>query len=149
MKRKNVKKTRGRPFKPGNPGRPKGALNKVTLAVQALLDGQAEALTQKAIDLALGEDLTALRLCLERICPPRKSRPVNINLPSVETAVGIANAQNAVVQAIANGELTPEEGSIISGILEARRKTIETQDHETRLAALEAEAKKSKHPRKR
>jgi hypothetical protein len=57
--RKYVTKTRGRPFAPGNPGRPKGSRNKATLAAEALLDGEAEALTRKAIELALAGDVTA------------------------------------------------------------------------------------------
>jgi hypothetical protein len=64
-------KQRGRPFKPGqsgNPlGRPKGVRNRATVAAEALLEGEAEALTRKAIELALAGDPTALRLCLERI----------------------------------------------------------------------------------
>jgi len=136
---------RGRPFpkgQSGNPaGRRQGSRNKATLALEALMDGQAETITQKAVDLALEGDTTALRLCLERIFPPRKSRPVNIALPEVTTAEGVAEAQGAVVQAVADGELTPEEGSTITGILEARRKAIETQDHESRIWALESKSK--------
>jgi uncharacterized protein DUF5681 len=134
---------RGRPFpkgKSGNPaGRRQGSRNKATLALEALMDGQAETITQKAIELALQGDTTALRLCLERICPPRKSRPVNITLPEVKTVDGVAEAQAAVVQAVADGELTPDEGTAFTNILEARRKAIETLDHESRIAKLEEE----------
>ena len=66
----------------GNPsGRPRGARNKTTLAVEALLDGEAEVLTRKAIERAKDGDSVALRLCLERILPPRKDRPVSFALP--------------------------------------------------------------------
>jgi len=58
--------------------------------------------------------------------------------PWIKESEGVAEAQAAVVQAVADGELTPEEGSTITGILEARRKAIETQDHEGRISALEA-----------
>ena len=62
------------PGQSGNPaGKPKGARNKTTLAVEALLDGEAEALTRKAIERALEGDSVALRLCLERI-PSRPAR---------------------------------------------------------------------------
>ena len=55
----------------GNPnGRPKGSRNAATLAIEVLLDGQAQALTQKAIELALAGDPVALRLCLERMTTP-------------------------------------------------------------------------------
>ena len=140
---KTTGEQRGRPFpkgQSGNPaGRRQGSRNKATLALEALMDGQAEAITQKAVDLALEGDTTALRLCLDRILPPRKSRPVTIELPEVKTADGVADAQATVVQAVADGELTPEEGTTITNILEARRKAIETQEHESRIAALEEE----------
>ena len=87
-------------FKPGNPGRPKGARHKTTLAIEALLDGEAEALTRRAIELALEGDLIALRLCLERICPPRKDRPVTFGLSKLETAADAKNAAAAVIAAV-------------------------------------------------
>ena len=79
----------GRPFAPGtsgNPrGRPSGSRHKTTLAMEELLDGEAEKLTRKAIDLALAGDMVALRLCLDRTIPPRRDRPVLFALPAVET----------------------------------------------------------------
>ena len=146
---KSEKRQRGKLFQKGvsgNPkGRPQGSRNKASLAIEALLDGQGEALTQKAIDLALGGDSAALRLCLERLCPPRKSRPINIALPNTKTAEGVSEAQAEVVKAVSVGELTPDEGTALSGILEARRKAIETQEHEIRIAALENERSKNGH----
>jgi hypothetical protein len=134
---KNAGNTGGKPFAIGNPGRPKGSLNKTTLAVQSLLDGQAQALTQKAIGLALEGDMMAIRICLDRIIPIRKSRPISINLPDTKNASGIAEAQAAVVQAVGAGLIVPDEGQVLSSILEARRKALETQDHEVRLNKLE------------
>ena len=135
--------TRFKPGQSGNPsGKPKGSLNRVTLAIQSLLDGEGEELTRKAIELAKDGDLTALRLCLERICPPRKSRPIAIDLPDVKTCEGVSQAQPIVVQAVGEGELTPDEGQVLSNILESRRKSIETEDHERRLIELEKEINK-------
>ena len=127
----------------GNPaGRREGSRNKATIALESLLDGQAEALTQKAVDLALGGDIAALRLCLERILPPRKSRPIEIDLPPVETADDIAAAHGAVIAAMARGEITPDDAGTIAGVLEARRRTIETVDLEARIIALEKSSSK-------
>ena len=56
-------------FTTGNSGKPRGTRHKVTQAVLGLLEGQAEALTQRAVQLALAGDSTALRLCLERLAP--------------------------------------------------------------------------------
>src|SRR5213593_3742392 len=68
----------------GNPaGKPKGSRHKATMAVQALLEGEAEALTRKCINLAQGGDTTALRLCMERLAPAMKSRAVQLPLPAV------------------------------------------------------------------
>jgi hypothetical protein len=62
-------------FAPGNPGKPRGTRHKATLAALALLSGEAEGLTRKAVELALAGDVTALRLCIERLVPPcRKHR---------------------------------------------------------------------------
>ena len=129
----------------GNPaGKPPGSRHKVTLAVERLLDGEGEELTRKAIELAKEGDLTALRLCLERICPPRKSRPIAIDLPDVKTCEGVSQAQAAIVQSVGEGELTPDEGQVLSNILESRRKSIETADHEHRLYELESRMGKVK-----
>ena len=69
----------------GNPhGRPRGSRSKTTIAVEALLDGEAKAIARKAIEKALEGDMAALRLCLERLLPPRRDRPVTFELPKIE-----------------------------------------------------------------
>src|SRR3954447_11412696 len=106
------------PGQSGNPnGRPQGARNKTTLAIEALLDGEAEALTRKAIELAKAGDLVALRLCLDRICPPRKEWPVFFALPELSTAADAKLAASALVKAVADGELTPGEASELGRLL--------------------------------
>ena len=128
-----------RPGQSGNPnGRPKGARNMATRAVEALLDGEAETLSRKAIDQALEGNTTALRLCLERIAPPRKCSPVTIDLPGqIETAKDIQAALASVLKAVAEGEISPDEGSTVSTILETKRKAIETVEFEEQFAVLE------------
>jgi len=131
-------RTRTGRFTAGNPGRPKGARHKATVAALALLDGQAEALTQRAVQLALDGDTTALRLCLERLVPPRRDAPIAFTLPAMQSAVDAAMAAGAVLQATAAGDLTPTEGAAMMGLVDAFRKALETSELETRLAALEA-----------
>jgi hypothetical protein len=116
--RKYAAKTRGRPFKPGNPGKPPGARHKTTLAVESLLEGEAEKLTRKVIRLALAGDTTALRLCLERIAPVRRGRPVRIALPDVKTAGGVADALATVVTAMGDGTLAQSgaEATILTSL---------------------------------
>ena len=70
----------------GNPlGRRVGRRNKTTIAAAALLVGEAEALTRKAVELALVGDPTALRLCIERVLPQCRERAVKFALPPIET----------------------------------------------------------------
>ena len=124
-------------FGPGNPGKPKGARHRATQAALALLDGEAEALTRQAVTMALCGDTTALRLCLERIAPPRRDAPVTFDLPRMKTARDAATAAGAVLEAVALGDLTPTEGAHIMGLVETYRRTLETSELEARLAALE------------
>jgi hypothetical protein len=124
-------------FGPGNPGRPLGARHKATRAALALLDGDAEALSRKAVEVALGGDTTALRLCLERIVPPRKDSPVQFDLPPMQTAADAAKAAGAVLDAVAGGELTPTEGAHIMALVETYRRTLETTEMEARMTELE------------
>lgn len=127
-------------FGPGNPGRPRGARHKATLAAMALLDGEAEALTRQAVTMALGGDTTALRLCLERIAPPRKDSPVQFDLPPMQSAADAAKAAGAVLDAVAAGELTPTEGAHLMGLVEGYRRALETSELEARVTALEGGA---------
>lgn len=132
---------RGRPFQPGksgNPaGKPAGARHKVTRAVEALLEGQHEALTQKAIDKALEGDGVALRLCLDRIAPPRKDAPVSFELPPITTAADTVTASSSLLAAVAEGEVTPDEAGRVMALLTAHKALVETGDLEARIAALE------------
>ena len=135
-----------KPGQSGNPeGRPKGALNKSTMAAQALLDGEAEALTRKAIEMAQGGHPIALRLCLGRVLPPRKDRPVTLKLPQVRGVQDIPKTLGAIVKAVARGELTPGEGQALSAMLESYRKGMELTDIEARLSALEEKTAHGKY----
>lgn len=134
--RKSGRNTDGT-FAAGNPGKPSGTRHKATRAALALLDGEAEALTRKAVTMALDGDATALRLCLERIAPPRKDAPLQFNLPRMETARDAATAAGAVLEAVAMGDLTPTEGAQIMALVETYRRTLETSELEARVAALE------------
>ena len=131
-------KTSWKKGKSGNPnGKPKGTRNTTTLAMEALLDGEAEAITRKAIDKAKSGDMVAIRLCLERILPAVKSRPIEIDLPHIETADDIQAAQGAVIAVMAKGEVTPDDASTIASVLEAKRKAIETVELEARIEKIE------------
>lgn len=137
--RKNAENTRGKPFEPGNSGRPRGSRNKATLALEALLDGEAEAMTRKAVEMALDGDTTAMRLVMDRIMPPRKDRPVLFSLPKLETPADAVKAAAAIVEAVACGDLTPSEAEDLSRLVDRFIRAVETTDILERLESLEAE----------
>jgi hypothetical protein len=130
--------TQFKPGQSGNPaGKPKGTRNATTLALEALLDGQASALTQKAINLALAGDMAALRLCLDRILPPRKDSPVAFDLPDMKTLNDAVPAMGALVKAVGQGDLTPTEAGEMTKMVQAFAKIIETAELEERVRTLE------------
>jgi hypothetical protein len=107
------------------------------MAVLELLEGQAEALSHKAVEMALAGDTVALRLCLERLAPPRKDAPVHFPLPRMTSANDAAEAAGAVLQAVSTGDLTPTEGAQVMGLVDSYRRTLEVTELEARVAALE------------
>ena len=122
----------------GNPsGKARGTRHRVTLAIEALLEGQHEALTQAAITKALDGDGVALRLCLDRLAPPRRDVPISITLPPITSAADTVTASSALLDAVAGGDCTPDEAGRVMALLTAHRTLIETADLAARVAALE------------
>ena len=136
-------KQRGRPFekgRSGNPaGRPRGCRNLSTQAAQLLLQGEAEALTRKAVELALGGDPTALRLCLDRVIPPHRERLVPLALPPMRKPADLAAAMEAIAAAVARGVLAPAEAAELAKVVDTFVNAIEMRDFDSRLRALEDE----------
>ena len=122
----------------GNPtGKPAGVRNKATVMVQSIMERGAQEIAEAIVGLAKEGDLSAARLVLERLLPPAKERPISLALPGTDTAGGIAEAQQAILQAVAAGDLLLGEGTALAGIVEARRKAVETLQLEQRITALE------------
>jgi hypothetical protein len=129
----------GKRFRPGNPGRPPGSRNKTTLALEALLDGEAELVTRKAIEMAKDGDSIAMRLVLDRLLPPRRDRPVNFALPKLETPADAVKATAAIAEAVASGDLTPMEAGEMAKLVEGFTRAFEIHDIDKRLSLLETE----------
>jgi hypothetical protein len=122
-------------FQPGNRGKQPGTRNKATMAALALLEGEAEALTRRCIEAALGGDMVAMRIVLDRLLP--KGRTVRLDLP-LRTLQDLGAATDTVRQALADGAISLEEVQVLAGLVEARRRLLESVDLERRIAALEA-----------
>jgi hypothetical protein len=131
---------RGRAFEGGNTGNlpgPKRSRNKRTMAVEALLDGEATAITCKVIEKALGGDMTALRLCFERILPAKRDHPVGFEMPEIKTAGDAVKASSALLAACAAGTLSRSEAAEIMALVVAHIQLIEQVEIEARITALE------------
>ncbi|MGE8128951.1 DUF5681 domain-containing protein [Methylobacterium sp. NPDC080182] len=136
--------TQFEPGRSGNPGgRPKGSRNRSTKALEAIFEGEAEALTRKAIEMALEGDTVALRMCMDRLMPVRKDRPITFTLPEIETAADLTKATRALMQGVADGEITPSEAAELSKLVDAHVKAVEVRDVAARLAALEQAAEQT------
>jgi hypothetical protein len=133
--------TRGRPFQPGNRlgrGRPAGSRNRTTRAAQELLENHAENLMRRCLADALQGDKQAQRLCLERLLPPCRERPVGMQAPPITTAEELSRAWEKLWKKMGGGQFTPGEAQTMASMLEGRRRAMDTEDLERRLRRLES-----------
>jgi hypothetical protein len=132
--------SRGRPFEPGNKmgrGRPKGSRNKRTAKAQEILDQYSEPLMKKCVAKALEGDVRALSLCLERILPSPREPGVRLKIPKLTKIEDIDVALEKVVDAIANGHMSPSEGEKFHALLQNHRGNIESRAFGARITELE------------
>jgi hypothetical protein len=115
-----------------------GSKNNVTLAAENLIQGEAEALSRKLIEMALDGNVACLKTAIERLVPVMKSRTINLpDLPKVENISDASKLTSFILNAVADGKVTPIEGEIISRSCERHLKALEVRDLEQRLAELE------------
>jgi hypothetical protein len=122
----------------GNPaGRPPGSRNRATLLMEGLMADDAEAIGRKAIEMAKGGDLAAIRLCVERLAPTRKGKPVAFELPPLEKPADSVAAAAKIAAGVASGELTPSEAAELAKVVEVYVRAIETKVFDERLTKVE------------
>ena len=135
------RKQRGRPWAKGQSGNPAGrrlgCRNRATLAAEQLLDGEAEGLVRKAVELAHSGDTVALRLCLDRTIAPRRERPVPIELPPVTSPADLAPTMGAIAAALARGAITSSQAAELAQFVDTFVRAIDASDFEGRLQQLE------------
>jgi hypothetical protein len=128
----------------GNPaGKRPGTRHRATQAAERLLDGETDALTRKAVDLALAGDTVALRLCLERILPPRRSRSIRLQIGEVRTLADLATVQATIITALARGEITPDEAANVANAVEKLGAAWERRELEQRICSLEQQVERA------
>lgn len=135
----NAPQKRGRPFEPGDAraGRPKGSRHKITILAEKLMSDDVEGVVQSVVKAAKNGDMQAARVILDRIAPPRKDTTISIELPSIDTLEGIANAMGLIVKAAASSEIGLSEADALTKLLQGYSSALEMTDMAKRLEALE------------
>jgi hypothetical protein len=137
-------RVRGRPFVKGSSGNPvgkkPGTRNHATVIVEALMAGDIEAVVNKVVRKAKGGDMSAARLVLDRVAPPRRGRIVRFPLPVIQCAADVVHALGAISAAVGRGEITSDEALQLSTVVEVTLRAIETAELEARVAMLEQKA---------
>ena len=130
------------PWKKGVSGNPKGIngstyRNRAAIAAEGLFDGEVEQLSRRCIELALAGDPQMMRLCVERLLPPRRVRPIKFKLPELRTIADAQNALASLVEGVSRGEVLSDEALAVTDIVNSFVKVFELSEFEARLIALE------------
>jgi hypothetical protein len=121
----------------GNPGgRPRGARNKRTLALENIMEGESEVITRKVLEMAKEGHIAAIRLVIDRLAPIQKDRTVDFELPPLNRPADAVTASAAIAAAVAAGDLTPLEAAQLSKVVHAYVQAIEARVFEPVLARL-------------
>jgi hypothetical protein len=81
--------------------------------------------------------VAALRLCIDRICPPQRDRTVALELPPMTTAADAVAGMGAIMQAIGTGGLGAREAGDLAGVVAGFSQTVTTAQLEQRLGDIE------------
>ncbi|RTL81899.1 MAG: hypothetical protein EKK29_17255 [Hyphomicrobiales bacterium] len=129
---------RWQPGQSGNPaGKPRGARHKTTVLAEKLMQDDAEAVVNAVLSAAKTGDMTAARIVLDRLYPARRDNPVTFALPKIESAADAAAAMGSILEAVADGSLTPGEAETVAKLIETHIRALECSEFEARLSALE------------
>jgi hypothetical protein len=129
------------PWRKGQSGNPRGtkagSKHKATLFVESLLSGEADALVRKLIETAKAGDPACLKICIDRLLPALKSRPISFKLPKLRTIADAQNALSAIIAGTASGAILADEAATLASVISSFVKTVEVAEFEERLATLE------------
>lgn len=124
-------------WKPGQSGNPAGR-KPGSEVVRQLLEPHRADLVQKAVSLALAGDSTALRICIDRLAPPPRAESPKVSIPALANAPTLSAKSEAIIGAVAAGDLSADTASMLLQAMAAACKVVECEDFERRLRALEA-----------
>jgi hypothetical protein len=113
MNSRDGRDTRGRPFAPGNGGRPPGSKNKDTVFAASLLEGDREALLRKGLELAKRGNVRLLVFFLSRLLP----RDRLISFAEIVSASDARGALQSILGAVSTGVISPAEGASLAALI--------------------------------
>ena len=123
-------------FKKGVSGNPSGRPKKDTANLKPLLAKHGESVLQTVVDAALGGDLTACKLILDRLYPPIKPQSSTVSIKAGQTPV---EQGEAIIKATLDGEVSPDVSQVLMSGLASQLKLVDQEEFERRIEALEAE----------
>jgi hypothetical protein len=110
---------------PGGPGRPRGSRNDVNLMLDQVAEEGVAAIVRKVMAAATEGDMKAARLVLGRAWTAPRGRPLQVELPAIDTPADLLAAHGAVAAAVSDGRLTAAESASLSTMLETHRRAFE------------------------
>jgi hypothetical protein len=93
------------------------------------------------LELAKKGNVRCLEYCLDRLLPKRSGRPIDLQLPAINSAHDLIAAMSAITAAVNNGDLAAEEAAYLVPLLECYGKLFAVYDFVVRLEALESQMK--------
>ncbi len=128
----------------GGPGRSQfGQLGEYRKTVrEAVTPKQLSAVLQKLLDKALGGDVLAAKVLLDRTLGKATAAAANadlnaVELPTLATSADAVKASNAILLALGDGRLTPDAATKYATVVELNRRALETHELAERLTVLE------------
>lgn len=131
---KVVSSSKGNGFKSGPlgnaQGKRKNQRSEASVLVQSLIDREAEAITRKVIERAKEGDITALKICMDRLSLTGKRRQMPVELRLDRSAKSVARANKRVFGALVAGKIDMDEAKTLKGLLDSVLLSIEYEEFE-------------------
>ena len=125
-------------------GRPPGAKNRKPSYAREWANEHLDDVLDAAQKAAMAGDSTASKTIIGLVAAPAKDRPIDIELPKVESVADVPVAALAVGKAALSGKITPLEASNLLDVLERIVKISAASDIENRLAEIEKALKEER-----
>lgn len=131
--------TRWRSGQSGNPqGCKTGSRHRVTKCAENIFEEQSSAISERAVAMALDGHAGMIKMILERLVPVKKSVPIRLpDLPKVNSVSDVSKLTGYILQAVADGRLSPVDGETVSRAAQRHGQALQVGELEVRLAELE------------